>query len=47
MGHQAAHPAEVEGLQVSLVGAQDELAQLDAEAKRAANTASLGIPAFG
>lgn len=38
---------EVEGLQVSLAGAQDKLAQLDAEATRRSNTVSLGMPALG
>ena len=37
---------EVEGLQVSLAGAQDKLAQLDAEARRS-HAVSLGMPAFG
>lgn len=37
----------MEGLQVSLAGAQDKLKQLDAEAARRSNTVSLGIPAFG
>jgi len=36
----------VEGLQVSLAGAQDKLAQLDAEARRS-RAVSLGMPAFG
>ncbi|MGW0212048.1 hypothetical protein ACWDZ8_42270 [Streptomyces sp. NPDC003233] len=36
---------EVEGLQVSLVGAEHKLAQLDEMARRA-NTVHLGIPAF-
>ncbi|WP_406011728.1 site-specific integrase [Streptomyces sp. NBC_00984] len=38
---------EVEGLQVSLAGAQDKLAQLDAEVTRRSNTVSLGMPALG
>ncbi|MER7689632.1 hypothetical protein [Streptomyces sp. NPDC097610] len=37
---------EVEGLQVSLAGAQDKLAQLAAEARRS-HAVSLGMPAFG
>ncbi|MFF7882162.1 hypothetical protein ACH40F_55660 [Streptomyces sp. NPDC020794] len=37
----------MEGLQVSLAGAQDKLAQLDAEATRRSNTVSLGMPALG
>jgi hypothetical protein len=38
---------EVEGLQVSLAGAQDKLVQLDAEAARRSNAVSLGMPALG
>ncbi|MEV6765028.1 hypothetical protein AB0N16_31175 [Streptomyces sp. NPDC051105] len=38
---------EVEGLQVSLAGAQDKLAQLDAEAARRSTSVSLGMPTFG
>ncbi|MEV7236767.1 hypothetical protein AB0N06_23150 [Streptomyces sp. NPDC051020] len=38
---------EVEGLQVSLAGAQDKLAQLDPEAARRSTAVSLGIPTFG
>ncbi|MFI5674121.1 hypothetical protein [Streptomyces cellulosae] len=38
---------EVEGLQVSLVGAQDKLAQLDTEAARRSTAVSLGMPTFG
>lgn len=38
---------EVEGLQVSLAGAQDKLTQLDAEATRRSNAVSLGMPALG
>lgn len=38
---------EVEGLQVSLAGAQNKLAQLDAEAARRATAVSLGMPTFG
>ncbi|MEU7411923.1 site-specific integrase [Streptomyces sp. NPDC042638] len=38
---------EVEGLRVSLAGAEDKLAQLDAEATRRSNTVSLGMPALG
>ncbi|WP_079658107.1 hypothetical protein [Streptomyces sp. 3214.6] len=37
---------EVEGLQVSLVGAQDKLDQLDAEATRRSSTVNLGMPTF-
>ncbi|WP_432173639.1 hypothetical protein [Streptomyces sp. Tue6028] len=37
---------EVEGIQVSLVGAQDKLDQLDAEAARRSAAVDLGIPAF-
>jgi hypothetical protein len=38
---------EVEGLQVSLAGAQDKLTQLDAEATRRSNAVSLGMPTLG
>ncbi|MET9078208.1 site-specific integrase [Streptomyces sp. NPDC004232] len=38
---------EVEGLQVSLAGAQDKLTQLDTEATRRTTTVSLGMPTFG
>ncbi|MCY0954768.1 site-specific integrase [Streptomyces sp. H27-S2] len=37
---------EVEGLQVSLAGAQDKLDQLDGEAARRSSAASLGMPTF-
>ncbi|MEU2718351.1 hypothetical protein [Streptomyces sp. NPDC007205] len=37
---------EVEGLQVSLAGAQDKLAQLDAEAARRSAAVNLGMPTF-
>jgi hypothetical protein len=38
---------EVEGLQVSLAGAQDKLAQIDATLRRQATTTQLGMPSFG
>ncbi|WP_316784577.1 hypothetical protein [Streptomyces sasae] len=38
---------DVEGLQVSLVGAQDKLTQLDTEAARRSTAVSLGMPTFG
>ncbi len=38
---------EAEGLQISLAGAQDKLAQLDAEAARRSTAVSLGMPTFG
>ncbi|MGA6160913.1 hypothetical protein ACPEIC_47320 [Stenotrophomonas sp. NPDC087984] len=38
---------EVEGLQVSLAGARDKLAQLDAEAARQSTAVDLGMPLFG
>jgi hypothetical protein len=38
---------EVEGLQVSLAGANDKLAQLDATLRRQAATTHLGMPSFG
>jgi hypothetical protein len=37
---------ELEGLEVSLAGAQDKLAQLDAELARRSTTVDLGIPTF-
>lgn len=37
---------EVEGLQVSLTGAQGKLDQLDAEAARRPSTVDLGMPTF-
>ncbi|MFC4517255.1 MULTISPECIES: hypothetical protein [Streptomyces] len=37
---------EVEGLQVSLAGAQDKLDQLDAEAARRSSAVDLGMSAF-
>ncbi|MCF3179698.1 hypothetical protein IPZ70_07030 [Streptomyces polychromogenes] len=37
---------EVEGLQVSLAGAQGKLDQLDAEAARRSSAVNLGMPAF-
>ena len=37
---------EVEGLQVSLAGANDKLAQLDATLRRQAATTELGMPSF-
>lgn len=37
---------EVEGLQVSLAGAQNKLDQLDAEAARRSSVVDLGMPAF-
>ncbi|MFE3947107.1 hypothetical protein ACFXPV_35400 [Streptomyces sp. NPDC059118] len=38
---------EVDGLHVSLAGAQDKIAQLDAEATRRSTAVSLGMPTFG
>ncbi|MEU9213957.1 hypothetical protein AB0D27_40215 [Streptomyces sp. NPDC048415] len=38
---------EVEGLHGSLAGAQDKLAQLDAEEARRSTAVSLGMPTFG
>ena len=37
---------EVEGLKVSLAGAEDKLAQIDAALQRQATTVQLGMPAF-
>ncbi|MEU5485428.1 site-specific integrase [Streptomyces mirabilis] len=37
---------EIEGLQVSLAGARDKLAQIDAEAARRSTAVHLGMPAF-
>ncbi len=37
---------EVEGLQVSLAGAQGKLDQLDAEAARRSSAVNLGMPTF-
>ncbi|WP_371930688.1 hypothetical protein [Streptomyces poriferorum] len=37
---------EVEGLQVSLAGAEDKLAQLDAEQTRRGTAVDLGMPTF-
>jgi hypothetical protein len=37
---------EVEGLQVSLAGAQDKLAQIDATLRRQTTRIQLGIPSF-
>ena len=37
---------EVEGLKVSLAGADDKLAQIDAALQRQASTVQLGMPAF-
>ena len=37
---------EVEGLQVSLAGAKDKLAQIDATLQQKAATTELGMPAF-
>lgn len=37
---------EIEGLQVSLAGARDKLAQIDAEAARRSTAIHLGMPAF-
>ena len=39
-------PGEVEGLKVSLAGADDKLAQIDAALRRQATTVQLGMPAF-
>jgi len=44
--HREGWLGEVEGLQVSLRGAEDKIAQLDATAKRR-TTINLGMPAFG
>lgn len=38
---------EVDGLHVSLAGAQDKLAQLDAETARRSTAVDLGMPPFG
>lgn len=38
---------EVEGLQVSLVGAESKLTQLDAEVNRQTTVVNLGMPSFG
>lgn len=38
---------EIEGLEVSLAGAQDKLAQLDAEQSRSRQIVDLGMPSFG
>ena len=38
---------EVEGLQVSLAGAQDKLVQIDATLRKQATTTPLGMPSFG
>ncbi|MER5808268.1 hypothetical protein ABT143_08740 [Streptomyces sp. NPDC002033] len=38
---------EVDGLHVSLAGAQDKLVQLDNEATRRSTAVSLGMPTFG
>jgi hypothetical protein len=38
---------EVEGLQVSLAGAQDKLDQIDATVRRNATATQLGMPSFG
>jgi hypothetical protein len=38
---------EVEGLQVSLAGAQDKLTQIDTILRRQATTTHLGMPSFG
>ncbi|MFJ8212133.1 hypothetical protein [Streptomyces sp. NPDC096033] len=38
---------EVEGLQVSLAGAQDKLDQLHTEAARQSTAVHLGMPTFG
>jgi hypothetical protein len=37
---------EVEGLQVSLAGAKDKIAQIDTALKRQTTTVTLGIPTF-
>lgn len=37
---------ELEGLEVSLAGAQDKLAQLDADQRRRGRSVDLGMPAF-
>jgi site-specific recombinase XerD len=37
---------EIEGLQVSLAGAEDKLAQIDATLRRRASTTQLGMPTF-
>ncbi|WP_251016432.1 hypothetical protein [Streptomyces sp. ISL-99] len=38
---------EVDGLHVSLAGAEDKLVQLDSEAARRSSAVSLGMPTFG
>jgi hypothetical protein len=38
---------EVEGLQVSLAGAEDKLDQIDATVRKNATTTQLGMPSFG
>ncbi|MFI0220696.1 hypothetical protein [Streptomyces lydicus] len=37
---------EIEGLRISLTGAQDKLAQLDAENTRRRHAVDLGVPTF-
>ncbi|MFF3493235.1 hypothetical protein ACFYWS_17965 [Streptomyces sp. NPDC002795] len=37
---------EIEGLEISLAGAQDKLALLDAEQARTRRTVDLGMPSF-
>ena len=39
-------PGEADGLKVSLAGADDKLAQIDAALRRPATTVRLGMPAF-
>ena len=39
-------PGEIEGLKISLAGADDKLTQIDAALRRQATTVHLGIPAF-
>ncbi|MFF3455759.1 hypothetical protein ACFYXH_15820 [Streptomyces sp. NPDC002730] len=42
----SAWPGEIEGLEVGLAGAQDKLAQLDAEEARSRQVVDLGMPSF-
>jgi hypothetical protein len=44
--HREGWLGEIEGLQVSLSGAQQKLTQLDATANRLANAVNIGMPTF-
>src|SRR3984893_9690696 len=44
--HREGWLGEIEGLQVSLSGAQQQLTQLDATANRLANAVNIGMPTF-